>query len=167
MSSNNKLQRLQFSRKRLGKTNYKKRLKLLLAEKPRVVIRKQLNNTIVQVVEYSDKGDKIIVSCHSNELKKLGWKNSTGNVPAAYLTGLLLGKKAGKAKCSEAILDIGLQKSVKGSRIYAGLKGCIDSGIAIPHSDEILPSDDRINGKHIPHFDSKNFDEVKKKILGA
>ncbi len=184
---------VQFRRKRIGKTNYKKRLKLLSAKKPRLVIRKSLNNIIAQIVEYNPKGDKIILSTHSRELMKYGWNLNLGNLPSAYLVGLLIGIKAVKKNIKSAILDIGLQKSVKGSRIYAVLKGCIDAGLDIPHSPEILPTEERIKGKHIADYYSvlkknnqlgnkfstyeknkvvlenfmKYFEETKNKILGV
>ncbi len=166
-----------YRRKREGKTDYRRRLKLLLSHKPRLVIRKSLDNVLVQIVEYDEKGDKVVVSAHSNELKKLGWKFGKGNLPAAYLTGLLAGSKAKKKKINEAILDLGLQTSVKGSRIYACLKGVIDAGIEVPHNAEVLPSNDRVSGKHIADYASKSkqfktnvselpkaVDEMKKKI---
>ncbi len=158
--------RLGFKRKRLGKTNYRKRLKLLLANKPRLVVRKSLKNILVQIVEYNGKGDKVILSAHSSELKKYGWQGSKGNIPASYLIGLLIGNKAKKKDIKGLVLDIGLQNSVKGSRIYSLLKGCIDTGLKIPHSKDILPIEDRIKGKHIKNFDSNKFEEVKNKILG-
>jgi large subunit ribosomal protein L18 len=90
-----------------------------------------------------------------------------GNVPAAYLTGLLAGKKAKRLNVNEAILDIGLQNSTKGSRIYAAVKGIIDSGVNVPHDVEMLPKEDRLTGKHIVGANkiTSNFEEVKKKIL--
>jgi len=155
-----------FKRKISGKTNYRKRLKLLLANKPRLVVRKSLKSILAQVVEYGEKGDKILVSAHSSELKKYGYDGNKGNIPSAYLVGLLIGGKAKKKGVKELILDIGLQNSVKGSRIYSVLKGCIDSGLNVPHSKEILPMEDRIKGKHINNFDGNKFEEVKKKVLG-
>ncbi|HZX45324.1 MAG TPA: 50S ribosomal protein L18 [Candidatus Nanoarchaeia archaeon] len=153
-----------FKRKRLGKTDYRKRLKLLISSKPRLVVRKSLKHITAQVVEYSSSGDKIITSASSFELKKYGYNGSKGNLPAAYLVGYLAGKKSKEKKVTEIILDSGLYKSVKGSRIYSLLKGCIDAGLSIPCSEEILPSEDRINGKHIKNFDQKNFAESKKKV---
>lgn len=155
-----------FKRKILGKTNYRKRLKLLLANKPRLVVRKSLKNISAQVVEYGEKGDKIVVSAHSSELKKYGYGRSKGNIPAAYLVGLLAGSKAKKKNIAESVLDIGLQNSVKGSRIYSVLKGCLDAGLKVPHSKDILPIENRIKGEHIKDFDTNKFEEVKKKILG-
>lgn len=158
---------LEFKRKRLGKTDYRKRLKLLLANKPRLVVRKSLKNILAQIVEYNEKGDKVILSAYSSELKKYGYDTNKGNIPASYLVGLLIGKKAKKKNIKELVLDIGLQTSVKGSRIYSLLKGCIDAGLNIPHSKDILPMEDRIKGKHIKNFSSNKFEEVKNKILGV
>jgi large subunit ribosomal protein L18 len=84
--------RLAFRRRREGKTNYHKRLKLLKSRKLRVVIRVSNNHVTVQVVESQMGGDKIMVSSFSKELsKKYGWNAHTGNIPAAYLTGYLAG----------------------------------------------------------------------------
>jgi len=144
---------VQFRRKRQGKTNYRKRLKLLLANKPRLVIRKSLKNILAQIVEYHPKGDKVILSASSTQLEKnFNWKINKGNIPSAYLTGLILGKKAKKKGIKEAILDIGLSSSVKGSRIYAVLKGCIDSGLNVPHSGTMLPSNEIIKGTAIVKY---------------
>ena len=138
--------RVEYRRKRAGKTNYKKRLKLLLSKKPRLVIRKTLTNTIVQIVNYNENGDKTIISAKSAELKKIGWKMNTGNIPAAYLTGMLLAKKAKQKKISEAIVDLGLATPTKGSKIFAALKGAIENGLKIPHSKDMFPSNDQVNG---------------------
>lgn len=166
-----------FKRKCQGKTDYKKRLKLLVSGKPRLVIRKSNKNITAQIVEFSPAGDKIIVSAHTNEIKKLGWKGAKRNIPAAYLLGLMIGKKAKRQKISEVILDIGLQKSVKGSVLYSSLKGVADSSLKVPCSDKIFPTEERITGTHIAKNEKTkftkfnkadvpvNFEEVKNKIL--
>ena len=161
---------LPYRRKREGKTNYKKRLKLLLSGKPRLVIRPSLKNIIAQIIEYNPKGDQTITAVHSRELAKFDWKFSTGNITTAYLTGLLLGKKALKKNIKEAVLDIGLKTPIKGSKIFACLKGVVDAGVLVPVSEEILPSKERISGKHIADYKKLNeitkvFEEVKNKIL--
>jgi len=139
---------VQFRRKREGTTNYRKRLKILISNKPRLVVRKSLNNIQAAIVEYNKKGDVVKLSCHSSNLKKFGWVYGTGNLPSAYLVGFLIGKRA-SGKFDSVIFDIGLNKSVKGSRIYAVLAGALDAGLKIPHSKEILPSKERVIGKHI------------------
>ncbi len=154
-----------FKRRRKKKTNYKKRLALLKSGKMRLVIRKSLSNISIQFIKFNPEGDETIVSANSTELKKFGW-NRTGNIPAAYLTGLLAGKKAKEKKVEEAVLDLGLQTSTKGSRLYAALKGVLDSGIKVPHSEDVLPSEDRIRGRHISEEIEKKFEEIKNKIVG-
>lgn len=168
---------IQFRRKRQGKTDYKKRLRLLSSGKPRLVVRRTNKNVTAQIVEFKPEGDRVIVSAHANELKKYGWKCARRNLPAAYLTGLLCGLKAKKANVKEAILDIGMVPAIKGSLVYAVLKGAIDSGLEVPHSKEVIPSEDRLSGKHVmsntvtkfTRFDAKdvakNFEEVKNKIV--
>jgi len=156
-------------RRREQKTDFRKRLKLIKSKKHRLIIRKSLNNVVCQIVDYNPKGDRTILTVKSSQLKKLGWTGHTGNVPAAYLTGLLCGTRAKEKKITECILDLGLQISTKGSRLYATLKGVIDAGLNIPHSKEILPNDERIKGKIIDDYRkrslSKNFDEIVIKIV--
>lgn len=139
---------VQFRRKREGLTNYRKRLKLLVSNKPRLVVRKSLKNIQAAIVEYNKKGDVTRVAAHSSNLKKWGWVYNTGNLPAAYLVGFLLGKLTGK-KSDAVVLDIGLNKSVRGSRIYAVLAGALDAGLKVLCSKDILPSKERIMGKHL------------------
>jgi large subunit ribosomal protein L18 len=146
---------ISFRRRREGTTDYRKRLKLLLSKKPRLVIRRSLKDIILQVSEYTEAGDKILVCTKASELVKHGWAAGTGNLPSAYLAGLLLAKKAKAAKVGECVADIGFNKSVKGARIYAALKGAIDGGLSMPFSPENFPPNDRISGKHIADYAAK------------
>jgi len=127
--------------------------------------------------------------------KKYGWKLNTGNIPSAYLTGLVAGKQMHAKDIKKAILDIGFSSSTKGSKIYSALQGVLDAGIEVPHSKNMLPDQDKIQGKTIeayaalleksaaetykgrfssyikknidPKHVSKYFDETKKKILAT
>ncbi len=143
---------LGYRRKREGRTNYKKRLALLKCPGLRVVIRRSLKNIMLQIVQYGSEGDKVLLTADSKELKKFGWNITNGNMPAAYLTGLLLAKKAARKGYKEGIADIGLHRSTKGARIYAAIKGMLDGGFRVPCSEEILPSEDRYTGKHIEQY---------------
>jgi|ETN01SMinimDraft_4_1059930.scaffolds.fasta_scaffold26922_2 large subunit ribosomal protein L18 len=160
-----------FKRRIEGKTDYQKRLRLLKSRKARLVVRKSLKNTRVQLVDYSPDGDVIIASAISGELKKLGWKYSCSNTPATYLTGLLCGSKAIKADKKEAVLDIGINRPINGCKLYAALKGAIDAGMEIPHGEEALPKEERIFGAHIQNQKSeeikKAVEDLKTKILGG
>lgn len=152
MRRNDRTYTVAFRRKREGKTDYHARLSTLKSNKPRLVVRKSLKNIFVQITQYQPKGDRIIISAHSTELKKLGWKLHRGNTLTAYFVGVLIGEKAKKANVKEVVLDIGLQQSAKGSCLYAVAKGAIDAGLKVPCDKEILPSDDRIQGKHIEAY---------------
>lgn len=144
---------VEYRRKREGKTNYKKRLRLLLSGKPRLVIRRSLRYILAQVVQYKPQGDVVLITTTSKELKQLGWGYGTLNCPAAYLTGLLLAKKAKEKKILDLVVDAGLYPSTPQSRIYSVVKGCIEGGLQIPCEKEILPSDDRVLGRHIAAYD--------------
>ena len=111
-------------------------------------------------MEFHPDGDKVLITTTSKELQKFGWKMSTKNTPAAYLTGLLCGVKAKAAKIKTAITDIGLNRSQKGGVIYSALKGAIDSGLDIPHNETALPEESRISGKHIAEY-AKSMDKSK------
>jgi large subunit ribosomal protein L18 len=138
---------LPFKRRLKGLTDYRARLKLLKSRKPRLVIRKTNTRLIAELIEYKPHGDRVLVYATTNELEKFGWNFSKKNTPSAYLLGLLIAKRALKNGIKEAVLDVGLQ--TKGSRIYAFLKGAIDAGLQVPHSEDVFPSEDRIKGKHI------------------
>ena len=146
-------------RRREQKTDYKKRLNLLLSRKPRLVIRSSSRHITVQLIDYDPKGDKVLASAHSSELKSHGWKGSTSNTSAAYLTGLVCGTRAKKAGAKDGVLDIGL--AVGSSKIFAALKGVIESGLEVPHSTEILPDDNRIKGEHIAAHAGNTKDKKK------
>ena len=147
------LYRVPFRRRRMGLTNYKLRRGLLLSRKPLLVLRKTNMHIIAQLVKPRPQGDEVLASATSMELRRgYGWKASCKNSSAAYLTGYLLGVKASKLGIKEAVLNIGLHRPVKGSTLFAALKGALDAGLEIPHSEEILPSEDRIRGKHVEEY---------------
>jgi large subunit ribosomal protein L18 len=155
-------------RQREGKTDYRKRLNLLRARKTRLVVRKSLKNTQVQFVEYKEGGDSIVVSAVSKELvSKYKWKYSTSSTPAAYLTGILAGKRAKDKGIEECVLDIGRYIPVTGSKVFASLKGAIDAGIQCPHSKEKLPKEDRLMGKHLDKNIMSDVEDIKNKIIGG
>ena len=135
---------------RLDKTNYRKRAALLIGRHPFVTIKVSDQNVASQLLRPTSAGDIVIASAHSRELTKQGWKGAFNNLPACYLTGLLLGKKALAKQMKSAVLYIG--KDHFTSRVAACLKGIVDSGISIPVSEESLPNEERISGQHISEY---------------
>lgn len=180
------LRRMPPKRRRLGLTNYRKRLKLVKSGLPRLVVRRSNRYILVQVIESVAGGDRTLVSAHSKELRNYGWRCGLKNTPAAYLTGLLAGLRAKAIGKDKLIADLGLFH--KASRLYAAIKGALDAGVEIPVSEEVIPSEDRIKGKHIENYlkellkmpprnmftkvdheaclnISKHFEEVKQRIV--
>jgi large subunit ribosomal protein L18 len=144
--------RVPLRRRREQKTDYQARKAFVVSHKPRLVARSSLKNTIAQIVVAKPTGDFVLASAHSRELvNKYGWKAATGNIPAAYLTGLLCGLKAKKANISEAILDLGLVSPTKGSKVFSTMSGVVDAGVAIPHNPEKIIKE-RTRGFHIQDY---------------
>ena len=159
--------RVRYRRDREGRTDYKRRLTLLRSAEPRLTVRRTLNNIIVSVVSFNPDGDKVETTVHSATLKKHGWTHSTGNIPAAYLTGYLAGKAAKEKGVTKAILDIGRTAPIKGGRVFAALKGALDAGLEIPHGEDALPSEERLRGEHIKAHLGTDVSADVKKITGA
>ncbi len=156
-----------FRRRREGRTDYRHRAALIKGGSPRAVVRKSNKNMRIQFIDYLDKGDVVLATAVSIELLEFGWTASGKSTPGAYLTGFLAGKRAKEKGIEEAVLDLGLRKPTKGAAIFAALKGMLDAGIDIPHSDVMLPSDDRISGKHMHEGTAAMFESAKSKIGGA
>ncbi|MDR2203593.1 MAG: 50S ribosomal protein L18 [Nitrososphaerota archaeon] len=148
--------RVQLRRRREGKTDYQARKNLVISGKLRLVTRGSLKNATVQIIRAKPEGDFVLVAANSNELsKQFGWKAPTGNIPAAYLTGLLCGLKAKKhGGVKEAILDAGLVSPTKGARIFAMLSGVVDAGIDVPFSEDKLVKE-RIKGEQVAKYAKK------------
>jgi large subunit ribosomal protein L18 len=142
-----------FRRIREKKTNYRKREKLLVGRKDFVTVNVSDQNISAQLIRPDLLGDKVMASVHSNELLSYGWKGSRKNIPSCYLVGLLLGKKCLQKKISSAILYIGKRHFT--TKIAACLKGLAEAGLEMPFSEDVLPSDDRIQGNHIADYAKK------------
>ena len=136
-----------YRRKRERKTNYRKRVRLLLSRKPRLVVRLSNQRVLGQVIEFHPQGDKVLAGIDSSSLKKKGWVGSCQNVPAAYVTGFLLGAIAKGKNCRQAVFDTGTRSG--SSRLYAFLRGALDAGLEVPHDSAIFPSSERLQGKHL------------------
>lgn len=143
---------VRYKRKRNGKTDYKSRLKIVKSLKNRIIIRKSNKHVVLQVGAYAQEGDKILLSAHTKELSKFGWKGGTGNISSAYLVGYLLGNKMKNKNLTQAIIDIGMQTSAKGGVIFSAVKGIVDSGVLVPCSKEVFPTEERIKGNHVANY---------------
>jgi len=148
----NALYSMPHRRRREHLTDYKKRSALVISGIPRMVVRLSNKHAVVQFVEAKPQGDQVLAAAKSTELGKFAWKYGGGNLPAAYLTGMLAGVRAIKKGLRKAVLDIGLRRVSKGARIFGALKGAVDAGVEVPHDGEILPPEARIKGEHIAAY---------------
>ncbi|QGA82205.1 Ribosomal protein L18 [Halomicrobium sp. LC1Hm] len=103
-------------------------------------------------------GDETLAAAQSQDLQEFGWEAPTGNLPAAYLTGLLAGLRAIENGVEEAVLDIGLNSPTPGSKVFAVQEGAIDAGLEIPHNDSVLADWQRTRGSHIAEY-AESLDE--------
>ncbi|MFT4922902.1 MAG: large subunit ribosomal protein L18 [Haloarculaceae archaeon] len=168
-------------RRREARTDYHQRLRLLKSGKPRLVARKGNKHVRAQLVITGPQGDQTVAAAHSGDLREYGWEAPTGNMPAAYLTGLLAGLRALEAGLEEAVLDIGLNSPTPGSKVFAVQEGAIDAGLEIPHNDDVLAEWARTRGEHIAEYAAQqdglysgdfdatdlpaHFDETRERLL--
>jgi len=131
--------------------------------KYRLVVRFTNKDVICQVVYARLEGDYVLCAAYSHELPRYGIKVGLTNYAAAYATGLLLARrlltKLGLADAYKGVeeadgayyvveenddgprpfrcyLDIGLQRTTTGARIFAAMKGAVDGGLEIPHKEK-------------------------------
>jgi len=151
-------------RRKENKTDYLARLTLLKSGKSRLVVRKTNRYIIAQIIDSNVAQDKVVVGVNSHDLLANGWpKELTGSlkgIPAAYLTGFMLAQKAKEKKVAEAILDLGLYRNVKKSRLYAVLKGAVEGGLKIPHDSAALPEMKKITNEKV----AKAFEKAKEAL---
>jgi large subunit ribosomal protein L5e len=165
--------------------------------KNRLVVRITNKDIIAQVAYATLEGDEIVCAAYSHELPKYGVKLGLTNYAAAYCTGLLLARRLlanlGMADKYEGVtecdgeyngweqecededaprafhcnLDVGLARTTTGARLFGVLKGAVDGGLEIPHSERRFPGysvedgeaqydaashRDRIFGQHIAEY---------------
>merc|ERR1712126_262549 len=104
-----------------------------------------------------------------HELRKYGISVGLTNYAAAYCTGLLLARRVlkkfgldglyqGQTKVDgeyfeiegaddgpgafHACLDVGLARTSTGARVFGAMKGAVDGGLEIPHSEKRFPGYD-------------------------
>lgn len=168
-----------FRRRRECKTEYVQRAALIQqdktkygAKKYRLVARITNTKIIAQIVEAEIDHDVTIAQATSTELTKYGIKLGLSNYAAAYCTGLLVARRVLKnLKLDEifkepikeedsededarrpfkVLLDVGLRRTTTGAKVFAVMKGAVDGGLFIPHSDKRIAGGEK--EKNQRHF---------------
>ncbi|GAV68398.1 Ribosomal_L18p domain-containing protein/Ribosomal_L18_c domain-containing protein [Cephalotus follicularis] len=130
--------------------------------KYRFVVRFTNKDIIAQIISASIAGDLVLAAAYSHELPHYGLEVGLTNYAAAYCTGLLLARRVLKTlemdedyegnveatgedysvepaesrRPFRALLDVGLLRTTTGNRVFGALKGALDGGLDIPHSDK-------------------------------
>lgn len=134
--------------------------------KYRLVVRFTNKDIIAQIVSAHITGDVVFTAAYAHELPRYGIKYGLTNWSAAYAVGLLVARRAlqklgldetytgveeveGEFELTEAVedgprpfkvfLDIGLQRTTTGARVFGVLKGASDGGLYVPHSPNRFP----------------------------
>lgn len=134
--------------------------------KYRLVVRFTNRDIIAQIVSSTITGDIVFTAAYAHELPRYGIKYGLTNWSAAYAVGLLVARRAlkklgldetytgveeveGEYELVEAVedaprpfkvfLDIGLQRTTTGARVFGVLKGASDGGLYVPHSAKRFP----------------------------
>ena len=141
-----------YRRLRERRTDYRHRKELLKSGKSLFIVRRSGKYITISISSPSIGGDKTIFSITSKDLaKKYKWIGLK-NIPAAYLTGLLAGKKALETGIREAIVNLGVAWTKKASIPFAAAMGARDAGLNIPLGEDILVEESRIRGEHIANY---------------
>merc|ERR1712039_752537 len=137
--------------------------------KYRMIVRSSNTDICCQIAYARLEGDIVICAAYSHELPRYGVKVGLTNYAAAYCTGLLLARRLltklnlhktykgqeevdgdeynvesvddgpGAFRC---YLDVGLNRTSTGAKIFGALKGAVDGGLEIPHSLNRFPGYD-------------------------
>jgi len=153
------------------------------SSKYRMVVRITNRDVVCQIVQPKIVGDHCLCAAYSHELPKYGIEVGLTNYAACYATGLLCARRLlKKLKLDEqyegqeeadgemflvehedgsrpftCVLDVGLVRTTTGNRVFGALKGAVDGGLNIPHSEKRFPGYDR---------DGKEYDaETHKKYI--
>jgi len=137
--------------------------------KYRLIVRISNRDVTAQIAYARIEGDMVVMSAYSHELPKYGVKVGLANYAACYCTGLLLARRAltkykldklyagqeevdGEMYSVEDVekgpgafrahLDVGLARTSTGAKVFAIMKGVIDGGIEVPHSEKRFPGYD-------------------------
>jgi len=141
-----------FRRKREGKTNYDRRIKLLKSNQIRLLVSYGSKDIRAQAIKFNLKGDEVLADANAKSLKGFGWDFSCSNLPASYLFGYYFGKLLIEKGISTVIFDTGIVTPKSGGKYYSFAKGIIDSKVSMDVNPDVFPSEERIKGAHIESY---------------
>jgi len=135
-------------------------------KKYRLVVRFSNSRCFAQIFYATIRGDVCVAAASSDELTKFGVPVGHKNYAAAYCTGLLVARRVlktfkldedfkgkeeadgedfhiedeeGDRRPFKCILDVGRQTTCSGHRMWGALKGAVDGGLHVPHTNKKFP----------------------------
>jgi len=151
--------------------------------KYRLIVRFSNKDITCQIAYSRIEGDVVMAAAYSHELPLYGIKVGLTNYAASYCTGLLLARRLLKKLkldglyeglkdangedfyvennekgpgAFRAFLDVGLARTTTGSKIFGVMKGAVDGGIDIPHSNKRFPGYDSDSKEFNPEVHRKH-----------
>jgi len=136
---------VKYKRRRVGKTDYYARKRLITqaknkynAPKYRLVVRFTNRDIVMQIVTSEITGDKVFAAAYSHELKAYGIEHGLTNWAAAYCTGLLIARRVLKKLgmdgdfegVEEADGEYKLTEASEGDEPRRPFKAYLDVGLA-------------------------------------
>lgn len=158
------------------------------SKKYRLVARRTGTKIIAQIIYSTMTGDRVLCAAESTELRNHGLTAGLTNYSAAYATGLLLArrllKQVGLAEMYKpnsdvngeyynvdediqdkrpfkALLDVGINATTTGARVFAVLKGACDGGINVPHKTKRFPGYSKSKAEVVTNKRGKTTDVEK------
>merc|ERR1712166_373107 len=159
------------------------------SKKYRLVVRRTNTKFITQIIFSTITGDRVLCSAESTELKAHGLSAGLTNYSTAYATGLLLARRLLKQvglndlykattdvngeyfnvdddvdddkRPFKALLDVGLQRTTTGARVFGVLKGASDGGINVPHKTKRFPGYNKSKAEVVTNKRGKTTDVEK------
>jgi len=160
------------------------------SKKYRLVVRRTNSQILVQVIYATMTGDRVLCSAESTELRNHGLTAGLTNYSSAYATGLLIARRLlkqvglgdnykgseningeyfsqaenqeGEKRPFKALLDVGIQRTTTGARVFGALKGAADGGLDVPHSTKRFPGYVRASVEVITNKRGKSTGEAEK-----
>jgi len=161
-----------------------------------LIVRFTNKNIVCQIAHAKIEGDVVVCAAYSHELPRYGIKVGLTNYAAAYSTGLLLARRLltnlklaevyegqlevdgdeynvesldDQPSAFRCYLDVGLNRTTTGARVFGALKGAVDGGLEINHSTSRFPgydeeSDDFNAEVHRGHIFGKNIGEYMRSL---
>ena len=159
------------------------------SKKYRLVVRRTCSKVICQIIYSTMTGDRVLCAAESTELRRFGLTAGLTNYSACYCTGLLLARRLLKQigladmykqntevngeyfnvdddvqedkRPFKALLDVGINRTTTGARVFGALKGACDGGLNVPHKTKRFPGYTRAKVEAIQNKRGKAVDSTK------